>query len=138
MVPWKTFPVLTPQPYGIRVYSRVQPYLSTGSGNAGGLNLPIGIASDSRSNVWVANSAGNSVSEFSLAGVANSPSAGYTKDATILKNSQAFAIDISGNVWVGGDGNNFITEIVGAASPVYQPFAVGLKANPTALFQQLP
>jgi hypothetical protein len=35
-------------------------------------------------------------------------------------------IDQAGNVWVAGDGASFITEIVGAAVPLYQPYSMGL------------
>lgn len=107
----------------------------------GGLNLPTGIALDSRNNVWVANftnsSSGGSVSELSATATATSPATGYQKAATSFNSSQAVAIDISGNVWVGGSSNSFITEIVGAAPPVLQPFATILKGD-SALFQTAP
>ena len=41
----------------------------------------------------------------------------------------------TGAVWVAGTGNNFITEIVGGAVPIYQPYAVGI-AN--GRFQAIP
>jgi hypothetical protein len=47
---------------------------------------------------------------------------------------------MSGNVWYAGDGTsttpaNFVTEVVGAGAPVYQPFAVGLSNQ---RFQTIP
>ncbi len=109
----------------------------------GGLNTPLGIAIDGRANIWTANNTTSgglgSVSEISAAENALSPSTGFQKSANYLTNSRSIVIDQSGNVWVGGDGNTFVTEIVGAAVPIYQPFANGLNSiNRTSRFQTIP
>jgi hypothetical protein len=97
---------------------------------AAGINLPKGIALDGRSNTWIPNSANGvstaSVSEINVFGGALSPSTGFQKDSSQLASSSASIVDQAGNVWVVGNGNSFITEIVGAGVPIYQPYAVGL------------
>ena len=55
-----------------------------------------------------------------------SPAGGFQKDASYLAGGRSLVIDSSGDVWIGLDGSNSITEIVGAAVPVYQPYALGL------------
>ncbi|GAC1355666.1 MAG: hypothetical protein NVSMB3_01110 [Acidobacteriaceae bacterium] len=112
--------------------------------NAGGLNTPSSIALDGAQNVWAANDQSPSdttpgvVSQISAAGVSLSPdgtSGGYQKDRTSFINGRSIAVDQGGNVWVGRDGSNLVTEIVGAAVPVFQPFALGLA---TGRFQTIP
>ena len=126
-------------------YSTVANWPTTAA--LGGLSGAAGIAADSKANLWIANNTNTtsgtvtsgSISEIVTSGTspaALSPSTGFDKATNVLNNSRAVVIDISGNVWVGGDGNNFVTEIVGAAAPVYQPFAVALAGS--ALFQNLP
>ena len=115
-----------------------------------GLSQPTAVALDGRSNVWTANltpnsgSGLNSLSEISQKGVALFPngtvSGGLQLDPTYLSAGRSIIIDQSGNVWVANEGPagtpaNFITEIVGAAVPVYQPYARGL-AN--GRFQNMP
>lgn len=61
-------------------------------------------------------------------------------DNSVLANGTAIIIDMSGNVWVAGNGlagspSNSVTEIVGAAVPIYQPYSVGLS---NGRFQRLP
>ena len=61
-------------------------------------------------------------------------------DSSLLADPRAIVIDMSGNVWIAGNGpagspSNSITEIVGAAVPVYQPFSLGLY---NGRFQRLP
>jgi hypothetical protein len=104
-----------------------------------GISLPTGIASDAQTNIWIANNANSSglgsVSEVSASAAALSLSTGFQKSATFLNSSRSVAIDQVGNVWVGGDGNAFVTQIVGAAVPVYQPFAQAIN---TPYFQSIP
>ncbi|MCU1248109.1 MAG: hypothetical protein JWQ49_1138 [Edaphobacter sp.] len=101
-----------------------------------GINGPTGIAVDGRANTWIPNSGSPSLSEISFFGPnALSPATGFQKDPTFLNASKALAIDQAGNVWAIGTGNNFVTEIVGGAVPVYQPYAVGI-AN--GRFQSIP
>ena len=104
-----------------------------------GIATPTSIAVDGRLNVWIPNSAtGNtSVSELGSANGALglSPSTGFQKDATYLTSGRALAVDQAGNVWVAGDGINFVTEIVGAGVPIFQPYSLGLQKG---RFQTIP
>ena len=101
-----------------------------------GISGPTGIAVDGRANTWIPNSFSPSISEISFFGPNPlSPSTGFQKDPTFLNASKALAIDQAGNVWVAGTGNNFITEIVGGAVPIYQPYAVGIAVG---RFQAIP
>ncbi len=104
--------------------------------NAGGLNVPSAIAIDGAENVWAANDQPDSssglgtVSQLTGSGISLSPdgvvSGGYQKDPIGLLHGRAIAVDQSGNVWIGNDGSNSVTEIVGGGVPIYQPFAAGL------------
>jgi hypothetical protein len=89
------------------------PNLTAASG--GGLTAPTAIAIDGAGSVWVANGNGT-VSQFSNAGAALSPTGGFP--AAGLSSSTGIAVDQSGNVWVSNGGNNSITEIIGAGAPV--------------------
>ena len=82
----------------------------------GGLALSFGIAVDGHDNVWVANFAGQRVSEFCGTQPANcppgtrtgqpiSPSTGYGFDG--LVRNTALQIDPSGNVWICNNWQNF-------------------------------
>ncbi|MDQ2835665.1 MAG: hypothetical protein M3Y50_18365 [Acidobacteriota bacterium] len=117
----------------------VQPSGSPFAGAAAGVSHPTSISLDSRSNIWLPNNTNGastgSVSEISAYSNALSPSTGFQKAQSYLLSGRALAVDQSGNVWVAGDGANFITEIVGSAAPIYQPYAVGL-AN--GRFQTVP
>jgi hypothetical protein len=87
----------------------------------------LGIAVDGRANTWIPNSGSPSLSEISFFGPnALSPTTGFQKASSYLNASNALAVDQAGNIWIGGTGNNFITEIVGGAVPLYQPYAVGI------------
>jgi hypothetical protein len=83
--------------------------------SGGGLSAPSALAIDGAGSVWVANGNG-SVSQFTNLGTALSPAGGYTGGG--LSSPTGVAIDQSGNVWVSNGGNNSITEILGAATPV--------------------
>ena len=103
------------------------------------ISNPTAVASDGAQNVWTINNAtgANSVIELSVAAQPLSPATGFQKDASYLGSGHSLVIDSSGNVWVGLDGANSITEIVGAAVPVWQPYSGGL--DPTAVrFQTIP
>lgn len=108
--------------------------------NVAGLNVPSSIAVDGSLNVWAANDAVDPVSGLSLAsqltatGAALSP-VGYQKAASFLVHGRSIAIDEAGNVWIGQDGSNSVTEIVGAAVPIFQPFSLGLQQG---RFQTIP
>jgi len=101
-----------------------------------GINLPTGIAVDGRANTWIPNSGAPSLSEIGFFGpAALSPANGFQKAPSYLNASNAVAIDQAGNVWATGTGNNFVTEIVGGAVPIYQPYAVGIAVG---RFQAIP
>jgi hypothetical protein len=107
-----------------------------------GIAQPTAIAVDGRLNVWIPNNTNGtgtgSVSELGSANTATglSPSTGFQKDASYLTSGRALAVDQAGNVWVAGDGANFITEIVGAGVPIFQPYSLGLKLG--GRFQAIP
>jgi streptogramin lyase len=107
----------------------------------GGLTVPFGIAVDGYDNVWVANFAGQRVSEFCGTEPANcppgtrtgqpiSPSTGYGFDG--LTRNTALQIDPSGNVWICNNWQNLplprknpgghqIVVYIGAAGPLQTP-----------------
>jgi hypothetical protein len=114
-----------------------------------GINQPIAITLDGASNVWAVNMLANinpafatdptapatqfGISEATPSGVSLSPDTGsgaFQKPASYLNpgSNSGIIVDQSGNVWIAGGGamNNFITEIVGAGVPLYQPYAQGL------------
>jgi hypothetical protein len=99
----------------------------------GSLNDPTDIAIDGSGNVWTANLLGGSVTELSnAAGTILSGANGYGFNDSSVDLPDAIAIDASGNVWIGnlgGTGNGNVTELVGAASPVVTPLAVGVQNN---------
>lgn len=100
-----------------------QPLTPTG----GGLDLPASIAIDGNSQVWVVNG-NNSVSLFSNAGAALSPSTGFTDSS--LSTPSGIAIDLSGSVWIANTGNNSVTRILGAAAPA-APLSTATANNTT-------
>lgn len=112
-------------------------YTSVGGWPATGLSTPVGVASDGAQNVWAINNlaGANSIVEIGLAKQALSPAGGFVKSSTYLGGGRSLVIDQAGNVWVGLDGANSITEIVGAAVPVYQPYAGAISAG---RFQTIP
>ena len=104
-------------------------------GNAG-ISAPTGIAVDGRGTTWIPNSGAASLSSVSLFGAnALSSTSGLQKAATFFNTNRAAAIDQAGNIWVIGTGNNFITEVVGGAVPLYAPYAIGIS---NGRFQSIP
>ena len=65
----------------------------------GGLNAPVSLALDASGNVWIANAAGNSVSEISPVGAQLTGPLGYIGNGNIL-GAQGIAIDKAGSVWI--------------------------------------
>jgi hypothetical protein len=105
--------------------------LSGANGYVGaGLNLPVSIAMDGSGNAWVANSLGNSITEFSNSGAAITGVNGYIGGN--INSPNAVAVDGSGNVWVANLFDSTMTELIGAATPVVTPLAVGVKNNTVA------
>jgi sugar lactone lactonase YvrE len=94
----------------------------------GSLTQPDGIAIDGSGNVWTANLLGGSVAELSNTGSILSGANGYGYNAGSIDLPDAIAVDGSGNVWIGNLAGG-ITELVGAATPVVTPLAVGVENN---------
>jgi hypothetical protein len=118
------------------------PSWTTSAGFAG-LNNPTGIAIDGKNNVWVPNNTNTSGSVGSVSEISSSAAAlssaptGFQKSSTFLSSGLASIVDQAGNVWVVGNNGttNYVTEIVGAGVPIYQPFATGLT---NGRFQTIP
>jgi streptogramin lyase len=92
----------------------------------GGLSAPVSLAVDGAGYVWIANSGNNTVSEFTDARSAVSPSNGFgaayvTGEA--LSAPSAVAIDQTGGVWVTNKSGNTVTHIFGAAAPTVAPIS---------------
>jgi hypothetical protein len=135
-----------------------------GGWTGGGVDAPFGMAVDGANNVWVANAAACSVSEFdnssdSLNGSFLSPYLGFTGTVSATCGSstpgtnailfpEAVAIDEAGNVWIANYGLSnpgttgtaaspaipgFITELVGAATPVLTPISAATAAKTPAV-----
>jgi hypothetical protein len=113
--------------------------LSGSTVTAAGINAPTAISLDGRSNTWIPNNGNGistgSVSEISVFGGPITPSTGYQKASSYLNSGRASIVDQAGNVWIVGDGNTFVTEIVGGGVPIYQPYAIGLS---NGRFQSIP
>ncbi len=116
---------------------------TTTAGQAG-LNNPSLITVDGRSSVWGLNRNSDSgtglyaLSGLTAVGASLTPdgttSGGLQLAASYLNGGNASVIDMSGNLWLAGNGNS-VTEIVGGTVPVYQPYSVGLQ---NGRFQTLP
>ncbi len=75
---------------------------------AGGLNAPQGIAIDGSGNVWVADSGGADLTEYSGTGIPISGSSGYTGGGVL--NPSQIAIDGLNHVWVTNPAANCVSE----------------------------
>ena len=101
-----------------------------------GISGPGAISVDGRSNIWIPNFGQASVSEISFAGpTALSPATGFAKNQNLFIGNVALAVDQAGNVWTAGAVNSVVTEIVGAAVPIFQPYSVGISVG---RFQSIP
>ncbi len=88
-----------------------QPILGSPLSGGGVDGTGFGVAIDQHGDVWFGNYHGNSISEFSPAGVPLSPPGGYTNGG--IDKPQGMAVDQFGNVWIANYGNNSVTEYVG-------------------------
>jgi sugar lactone lactonase YvrE len=98
----------------------------------GGLSLPNAVALDGSGTAWVSNGNG-SLSAFSSAGTAITPSTGYVTGAGL---ANGVAVDGSGSVWLTSCGSyctgtgtdaGSVYQLIGVASPVVTPLAVAVK-----------
>jgi DNA-binding beta-propeller fold protein YncE len=92
----------------------------------GGMYRPECLAIDGSGRVWVANSLGNSLSEFSNTGAVMTPS-GLTGAG--VDEPDGIAIDGSGNIWLTNAADSVLVEFVGAATGVVTPLAAAVKSN---------
>jgi len=96
-----------------------------------GINAPAALAVDASNNVWIANSAGNSVTELAHNGT-NVGSSPFT--AGSINAPSALAIDTTGDVWIANSGNNNLTELNSAGANVSgSPFSGGGLSTPSAI-----
>lgn len=117
-------------------------FTNVAEGTGSALSTPVGgadtysdfeIAVDGASNFWT--TAPGVLAEFNYSGASNtvnpvSPTAGYKGSGSPNRSAASrkeIAIDRSGNIWSpnGSSNGNFITVIVGAATPVYTPLVPG-------------
>ena len=97
----------------------------TGGGLATG--SPDAIAIDGAGNAWVGIGLSTSITELSNSGTALSPSTGFMPPG--VNSSVGIAIDGSGNVWIADNSTQQMNELIGAATPVVTPLAIGVKNN---------
>ena len=112
-------------------------YASVTNWPATGLSAPAAVVSDGAQNVWTINNSvgANSLVAYGVGKQPISPTGGFVKSSSYFGSGRSLIIDQAGNLWVGLDGTNSITEVVGAAVPVVQPYATALK---TGNFQVIP
>ena len=113
--------------------------------NLGGITAPVGLYLDGAQSTWVTDGQQTSTSNFSLSAigldaVALSPSGktngGYQKSNMYFTGMRNIVIDSGGNIWITNDNiGNGVTEVVGGAVPIYQPYSFGITQN---RFQTVP
>ncbi|WP_158749925.1 hypothetical protein [Acidobacterium sp. S8] len=118
-----------------KIHDSAIPVVTLGPVAVGGItstSQPWGITTDSANHVWVNNFGNDTVTELDTNGNAFSPSGGFTAGGLIKFPRNGIAVDRSGNVWVLDDDNPpaFVTELLGAASPVATPRVSGRPVAP--------
>ena len=105
--------------------------------NLGGINNPTSIYLDGAQSSWIDNGSAETSSLQYAASVigadgaaisaSGSSNGGYQKSSTYFNAMRGITIDLGGNVWITNDGiTNGITEIVGGAAQIYQPYSYGI------------
>ena len=117
---------------GLSEFSSSGAAISPSTGYTGGGLVGVdALAIDGAGNIWLSNLTNQSaedVTEFSNAGSPISPSTGYIAGGGSKAGS--IAIDGSGDVWIAsGYYYGGLVELIGAATPVVTPIAVGTKTN---------
>ena len=85
-----------------------------------GLSSPYWVTLDGAGSPWITNLNSSTVSAFTSAGTAVTPSTGYTIPS-VNGGFATSAIDGSGNLWLTETSRSQVTEIVGVAVPVVTP-----------------
>ncbi len=109
------------------LYSSGASVFGVGGLSGGGLQNPVAIAIDGGGNVWVADLSNSIVELSNSAGLPLSGTSGYQTGS--VHPPAGIAIDGSGDVWVTIPGSTAVAEMVGAATPVVTPLAVGVENN---------
>jgi hypothetical protein len=117
---------------GLSEFSNSGAALSPSTGYTGGGLIGVdALAIDGAGNIWLSdltNHSAEDVTEFSNSGSPISPSTGYIAGGGDKAGS--IAIDGSGDVWIAsGYYYGGLVELIGAATPVVTPIAVGTKTN---------
>ena len=97
--------------------------------HAGGFDAPSSTAVDANGNIWVANSAGNSVSVLAQTGV---PLTGSPFSGNGLAAPSSIALDASGNAWVANSGGSTVSVFQNDGS-VWSGSPVHVGAAPSAV-----
>ena len=112
----------------------------------GGMTNPSNLYIDGAQSTWINNDSAESSTNLSALaaiggdGVGISPAGntngGYQKTSTYFNLMHSIVIDLGGNIWITNDNiTNGVTEVVGGAVPIYQPYAYGITQN---RFQTVP
>jgi hypothetical protein len=117
---------------GLSEFSSSGGAISPSTGYTGGGLIGVdALAIDGAGNIWLSdltNQSAEDVTEFSNSGSPISPSTGYIAGGGDKAGS--IAIDGSGDVWIAsGYYYGGLVELIGAATPVVTPIAVGTKTN---------
>jgi predicted outer membrane repeat protein len=106
----------------VQEYTKSGTAVTVSGGSPAGVVNPMSLFIDGIGQVWVANG-NNSVSVLNNAGAAVSPSTGYQSGN--LSMPSGIVVDSAGSVWVTNRGNNSVSKILGAATPVVTPTVTG-------------
>jgi secreted PhoX family phosphatase len=106
----------------VQEYTKSGTAVTVSGGSPAGVAKPMSLFIDGTGQVWVANG-NNSVSVLNNAGAAVSPSTGYQSGN--LSMPSGIVVDSAGSVWVTNRGNNSVSKILGAATPVVTPTVTG-------------
>ena len=89
---------------------------------AANLSAPRGVAVDGANTIWISNNGNGSITQFSNADTALSPTY-YTSTGSGQTDYAQIDVDISGNVWA-VEGSGQLIEYIGAGTPTVQPLSL--------------
>jgi hypothetical protein len=96
----------------------------------GNMNAPSALAADASGNIWIANKAGNTITELSQKGTLLSGT-GYTNS---LNAPSALAFDPSGNLWVTNSGSNTLSKFGSTGTPATNsPYSAVSLSTPNSI-----